>query len=124
MSLVPADIKKLAGELEAETKEYNNYLVNFCFAYGGRTELVSAFNKLKAKEGPITEQDITDSLWLSSEPDFIIRTGGKSRTSNFLPWQSVYSEWIFIDKMWPAVTKQDLIDCMEKFRIIQRNFGK
>ncbi len=125
LSLVPKDIKESAEKVEQKTKDYNNYIINFCFAYGGRQELISAFNKL-ANEGKtnITESDITNSLWLSSEPEFIIRTGGKTRSSNFLPWQSVYSEWFFLDKTWPEIEKGDLIDCMNKFQAIQRNFGK
>jgi len=125
LSLVPEDVRKLAEQIESETKSHSNYKINFCFAYGGRIELVHAINKL-LDEGKkrVTEQDVTDALWLSSEPDLIIRTGGKIRTSNFLPWQSVYSEWIFLDKMWPEITKQDLIDCIAKFNQVQRNFGK
>lgn len=125
LSLVPKDIQELAKKIEQKTKNYNKYTINFCFSYGGRQELVSAFNKL-IKEGKkqVTEQDITNALWLSDEPQFIIRTGGKTRSSNFLPWQSVYSEWFFLDKMWPEIEKSDLIDCIEKFNKTQRNFGK
>lgn len=126
LSLVPQEIKKLAEELEESTKNYNNRKVNFCFAYGGRLELVNAFNKLKKEnlKRDITEQDITNTLWLSSEPDFIIRTGKNTRTSNFLPWQAVYSEWFFLDKMWPEMEKEDLIECIENFKNTKRNFGK
>jgi undecaprenyl diphosphate synthase/tritrans,polycis-undecaprenyl-diphosphate synthase [geranylgeranyl-diphosphate specific] len=125
LSLVPKDIKELALELEKETKSNQEYTVNFCFAYGGRLELTQTFNKLlKSGKKEITEQDITNNLWLSSEPELIIRTGGKSRTSNFLPWQTVYSEWMFLDKMWPEIEKQDILDCLGKFAQIQRNFGK
>ena len=124
LSLVPEDIKKLAEEIEEETKNYDNYRINFCFCYGGRLELVNAFNKLKDKPEKITEKDITNALWIKGEPEFIIRTGGKTRTSNFLPWQSIYSEWFFLDKMWPEIEKSDLIECIEKFQSTQRNFGK
>jgi len=124
LSLVHEDIRELAQELEKDTKDYNNHRINFCFAYGGRLELINAFNRLKGKKGKITEQDITNALWLSSEPDLIIRTGGKIRTSNFLPWQSVYSEWMFFDKMWPEFTKEDFNKAISNFSLIRRNFGK
>ncbi|MBI2629478.1 di-trans,poly-cis-decaprenylcistransferase [Candidatus Pacearchaeota archaeon] len=124
LSLVPKDIKNLAEKIQNDTKENNNYIVNFCFAYGGRLELLQALNKLKNKKGKITEEDVSNSLWLKSEPELIIRTGNKIRTSNFLPWQSVYSEWVFLEKMWPEFTKQDLIQCIENFNSRQRNFGK
>ncbi|MEM4230847.1 MAG: polyprenyl diphosphate synthase [Candidatus Pacearchaeota archaeon] len=122
--LVPEDIKKLALEIEKETENYNDYIINFCFAYGGRLELLHAFNKLKDKKREITEEDITKALWLSSEPDLVIRTGGMIRTSNFLPWQTIYSEWIFLDKLWPEFTKEDLISCLKDFENRKRNFGK
>jgi tritrans,polycis-undecaprenyl-diphosphate synthase [geranylgeranyl-diphosphate specific] len=125
LSLVPEDIRQLAKQIEDETKDYDNFKINFCFAYGGRNELVYAINKL-IKEGKkeVTEQDITNALWLTSEPQLIIRTGGKIRTSNFLPWQSIYSEWFFLEKMWPEITKQDLTNAIETFQKTARNFGK
>lgn len=123
LSLVPEDIAKLAREVEKDTEKYNNLQVNFLFAYGGRLELVNTFNKLKNKEH-ITEEDITQALWLKTSPDLVIRTGNVIRTSNFLPWQSVYSEWIFLNKMWPEFTKQDLINSIEEFNSRKRNFGK
>lgn len=123
LSLVPQDIQELTNEIEKDTKNYDNFKINFCFAYGGRLELVNAFNKLRNKE-KITEEDITNALWLSSEPDLIIRTGNVIRTSNFLPWQAIYSEWIFLDKMWPEFTREDLIACIEEFENRKRNLGK
>jgi len=125
LSLVPKDIQELAKEIQEDTKDYDNYKLNFCFAYGGRLELTNAINTLLEQgKKSISEEEITEALWLSSEPDLIIRTGGKVRTSNFLPWQSVYSEWVFLEKMWPEFTKQDLEKAIKHFEDIQRNFGK
>jgi undecaprenyl diphosphate synthase len=124
LSLVPEDICKLAKEIENNTKDYNNYILNLCFAYGGRRELLDAFNKLNCKKGKITEEDVAGALWLKDEPELIIRTGGVTRTSNFLPWQSIYSEWIFTKKLWPEFSKEDLQDCMKEFETRKRNFGK
>jgi tritrans,polycis-undecaprenyl-diphosphate synthase [geranylgeranyl-diphosphate specific] len=126
LSLVPKDIKELAEEIQEDTKNYDDYKINFCFAYGGRSELVSAFNKLRKDKpkGEVTEQDITHALWLQSEPEMIIRTGRIERTSNFLPWQSIYSEWIFLDKLWPDLEKQDLEKAIEEFKSRKRNYGK
>ena len=61
---------------------------------------------------------------MPGEPDMIIRTGGEKRTSNFLPFQAAYSEWIFIDKMWPEFEKQDLLAAIEEFEHRDRRFGK
>jgi len=124
LNLVSKEIKELAKEIEKTTKKHNNYKINFCFAYGGRQELLEAFNKLKEKKGKITEKDIEKVLWLSSEPDLIIRTGNRIRTSNFLPWQSVYSEWLFLKKFWPEFTKADLKKAIREFSKRKRNFGR
>ena len=124
LNLIPKEIREMAEEIEEETENHDNYIINFCFAYGGRQELLNVVNKLKSKKGEITEKDIEENLWLNSQPDIIIRTGGKTRTSNFLPWQSIYSEWFFLDKMWPEFNKEDLTKCIEKFNKTSRNFGK
>jgi len=63
-------------------------------------------------------------LWLSDDIDLIIRTGGDRRTSNFLPWQSTYGEWIFLEKTWPEFEKEDLINCIKEFKERERRFGK
>ena len=122
--MLPLEIQELLKEIENKTKDYNNYIINFCIAYGGRLELLEAINKLKNKKGEIKEEDVGKALWLSSEPDLIIRTGDRRRTSNFLPWQSIYSEWFFLEKMWPEFTKEDLKEAIEHFSKSQRNFGK
>jgi len=124
LSLVPKDVQKIAKQMEKETKNYNKFRANFCFAYGGRLELLQAINKLKNKKGKITEKDVEKALWLSSEPDLIIRTGNRIRTSNFLPWQAAYSEWVFLKKMWPEFTKADLKKALAEFKKRKRNFGK
>jgi tritrans,polycis-undecaprenyl-diphosphate synthase [geranylgeranyl-diphosphate specific] len=123
LSLLPKDIKDTCNEVEEKTKNYNNYKLNFCIAYGGRLELIHAFKKLRGKK-EITEKDIQENLWLSSEPDLIIRTGGRKRLSNFLPWQSTYSELLFLNKLWPEFSKEDLEKAIEDFKSRKRNFGK
>ncbi len=119
------EIQELIKELEEKTKYYEEYIINFAFGYGGRQEIIDAVKKIIAeKRTEITEEDFRKYLWLNSEPDFIIRTGGEKRTSNFLPWQSVYSEWIFLDKMWPEFTKEDFENCIKEFHNRQRRFGR
>jgi tritrans,polycis-undecaprenyl-diphosphate synthase [geranylgeranyl-diphosphate specific] len=126
LELLPQDLKEQCIRLEKDTENYKNFIVNFAIAYGGRQELVNAVKRIIEKK--IKAEDIDDSvieknLLLNDEPDIIIRTGGEKRTSNFLPWQSSYSEWFFLDKMWPEFEKQDLINCIEEFRLRKRNFG-
>ena len=72
----------------------------------------------------VTEENFKKNLWINSEPDLIIRTGGEKRTSNFLVWQSVYSEWIFLDKVWPEFEKRDLEKALQEFQKRERRFGK
>ena len=67
---------------------------------------------------------ITENLYMSDEPDLIIRTGGEKRVSNFLIWQGVYSEYFFTDKLWPEFEKGDLIKAIENFKKRVRRFGE
>lgn len=113
-----------------KTKKNKALVVNFAMAYGGRQEIVYAVKAIikkiqnkKINPNKINENTITRHLYLKSEPDVVIRPGGEIRTSNFLTWQSVYSELIFLDKLWPEFTKEDLIKCMEEFKRRERRFG-
>jgi len=127
LSLLPQNLQQQCNKLEQQTKENNKFIVNFAIAYGGRQELIEAVKKIisnKLQPDQINEQIIEQNLYMSNQPELIIRTGGEKRTSNFLPWQSAYSEWFFLDKMWPEFEEQDLIDCIEQFKTRKRNFGK
>ena len=125
--------KRMKGAmLEAMEKTRKNkaLVVNFALAYGGRQEITDAVNKIikdiksnKINSKNINENTITNYLYLKSEPDLVIRPGGEIRTSNFLTWQSAYSEWVFADKLWPEFTKEDLIKCIEEFNKRSRRFG-
>ncbi len=117
-------LKDLMNEIEEKTKNNNQFFINFAIAYGGREEIIESIKKLMSEEKEINEENFRDCLWLKDEPDLIIRTGGVKRTSNFLPWQSIYSEWIFLDKLWPEFEKKDLIEAVEEFNKRQRRFGK
>jgi tritrans,polycis-undecaprenyl-diphosphate synthase [geranylgeranyl-diphosphate specific] len=117
-------LQQLIKKLEEKTKNYNNFIVNFAIAYSGKQEILSAIKKLVKEKKKINEKNFEDCLWLKESPDFIIRTSGERRTSNFLPWQSAYSEWIFLDKMWPEMTKQDLAKAIREFNKRERRFGK
>ncbi len=123
-NLLSKDIQELMKRIEDKTKNNNNYTINFALAYGGRQEILSAIKRLIKEKKEVNEKNFQESLWLSDEPDLIIRTGGEKRTSNFLPWQSAYSEWVFFDKMWPEFTKQDLKKAIKEFGNRKRRFGK
>lgn len=120
---VVAEIKKIVEK----TKNNNKFILNFAMAYGGREELIDAIKKI-VNEHPtpedITEEYFAKHLYTSSEPDMIIRTGGEKRLSNFLAWQSVYSELFFIDKTWPEFEKEDFIKIIDEYNRRERRFGK
>jgi tritrans,polycis-undecaprenyl-diphosphate synthase [geranylgeranyl-diphosphate specific] len=121
--MLDKDLQELMKRIEEKTKDYNNYFLNFAIAYGGKQEILYAVKKLIECKKEVNEENFRKCLWLYDSPDLIIRTGGEKRTSNFFPWQSVYSEWIFLDKMWPEMTKKDLQEAIEEFNKRQRRFG-
>lgn len=127
LTLLPEDLQEQCERLEKQTEKNSDYTINFCIAYGGKQEIVNAIKRIlnnKTKPEEINEELIEQNLYIQNKPEIIIRTGGEKRTSNFLPWQSAYSEWFFLDKFWPEFDKQDLIQCIEEFKNRKRNFGK
>lgn len=131
LDMFPKDISKAMLDIMEKTKNHKNFTVNFAMAYGGRQEITDAVKKIakgvekgKIKVNSINENLITKNLYLQSEPDILIRPGGEFRLSNFLIWQSAYSELFFIDKLWPEFTKDDLIRCIEEFNKRERRFGR
>ena len=111
--------------LESETAERPKKL---CIAinYGGRAEIVDAVNKLIAEgKTAFTEDDITSNIYsgVCPAPDMIVRTGGEMRLSNFLMWQSVYSELFFTDTLWPDLKNSEVDEMIEQFGNRKRRFG-
>ena len=127
----PKDLYEKMKKVMDMTNDYNDYTINFAMAYGGREEIVDATKKIaeKIKSGELSVSDsnkgiFSDSLYMKDYPDLIIRTGGDRRTSNFLPWQSTYSEWFFLEKMWPEFEKEDLVNVIAEFNDRERRFGR
>lgn len=129
--LFPKKVQDSIKEIMEATKDYDRYRVNLAMAYGGREEIADAMKKIaeEIKEGRVNPEEVTEKLidehvYMDHQPDLIIRTGGEKRTSNFLLWQGNYSEWFFLDKMWPEFEKQDLVDVIEDFKKRSRRFGR
>ncbi|PIN81489.1 di-trans,poly-cis-decaprenylcistransferase [Candidatus Woesearchaeota archaeon CG10_big_fil_rev_8_21_14_0_10_32_9] len=131
INLFPEKIQKLMNRIMEKTKNNSDYIVNFAMAYGGREEILDAVKKIipEIKEGTINSDNLSEEmfskfLYLADEPDLIIRTGGEKRTSNFLLWQSFYSEWIFLDKFWPEFEREDFLKCIIDYTKRERRIGK
>lgn len=131
LSLFPQKLQDVMKMLMEKTKDNTNYIVNFAMAYGGQDEIVDAAKKIaeQVKEGKlnidqINKEIFANALYIKSEPDIVIRTGGEKRTSNFLPFQTAYSEWIYLEKMWPEFEKEDFEKCIEEYQQRQRRFGQ
>jgi undecaprenyl diphosphate synthase len=115
-------------QAEEATKNNSKGTLNIALNYGGRLEIVEAMKKALAggiKPQELSEKDISDNIWTAgqSDPDLIIRTSGEQRLSNFLTWQSVYSELLFVKCHWPAFSEKDLDEAIEEFNRRTRRFG-
>lgn len=132
-SRIPEQLQKTIKNLEEKTANGTTLNLNILFSYGGRQEIVAAVKEIaqdladkKYTIADISPETIREHLWCahSPDPDLVIRTGNDQRTSNFLLWQSAYSEFIFLKKFWPEITYDDLADAIIKFTQRQRRFGK
>lgn len=124
-SVLGDDLQKRMTSLEEETKDFPNTL-NIAFNYGGRAEIVHACNELIGQGvKSVSEKDISEHLYTSAspDPDLIVRTAGECRISNFLLWQSAYSEFYFTDVLWPDFDEKELHRAIESFYKRKRNFG-
>jgi tritrans,polycis-undecaprenyl-diphosphate synthase [geranylgeranyl-diphosphate specific] len=133
LDLLPKDLQQLFRKAEKKTVHYSEGFLNFAIAYGGRQELVEASRKIavkiaKGKLNPmdVDERTVRENLQTNGfpDPDLIIRTGGEKRLSNFLLFQSAYSELAFTDTYWPALTKKELLSILKDYGSRERRFGK
>lgn len=131
LEMFPHDIERRMRYLMKMTENYKEHVINFAMAYGGRAEVIDATKRVaeqirsgKLNIDNINEESFGKNLYMKDEPDLIIRTGGEHRTSNFLIWQSHYSEWFFLEKMWPEFEKEDLISVIKEYKKRERRFGK
>ena len=125
-------LKKSIEEAVERTKNGTGLTLNIAFNYGGRNEITNAVKKiaLKVKNNELNIEDINEDLVAQNmytedqpDPDLLIRPGGELRTSNFLPWQLVYSEFYFTDKYWPDFKNEDLLEAIQTFNKRNRKFG-
>lgn len=114
------------------TKNNTGVTFNIALNYGGRAEIVKAVKEIsnKVANGELKCEDITEDLISNylytsgmPDPDLLIRTSGEIRLSNFLPWQLVYSEFLFVEKNWPDFSETDLEDAITEYQKRTRKFG-
>jgi len=125
-------LQKLCRDAESRSAGYREVQVNFCLNYGGRDEIVKATQAFArdVAEGKRQPEELTEEL-LSSylysadvpDPELIIRPSGEMRTSNFLLWQSAYSEYVFLNVLWPDFQPADLDEAIREYNRRNRRFG-
>jgi undecaprenyl diphosphate synthase len=129
---LPIDIVRLIGDAEGRTSENHLLTVTIAISYGGRQEIVAAARWLAAEAAAgridpqaIDEPCFADCLMTAGmpDPDLLVRTSGEQRISNFLLWQSAYSELVFTDKLWPDFSKEDLAEAIVEYQRRDRRYG-
>lgn len=129
----PGDRSRLSSKLaqslaaaEQATAAQDRLVLNVCFNYGGRWDIAQAASRLAARGESITEESLSRAMALAHvpDPDLVIRTGGEQRISNFLLWQSAYSELVFTDCLWPDFDAAELDKALSEFARRERRFGQ
>ncbi len=131
LSKLSPELQKLCYDAQNRSRDYD-VQVNFCLNYGGRNEIVQASRAFAADvaAGKYQPEDLTEEL-LSSylyskgvpDPELIIRPSGEMRTSNFLLWQSAYSEYVFMNVLWPDFSPSHLDEAIAEYHRRHRRFG-
>ena len=133
--LLPEDVRREIELTEEATADYSDHYLNLAVVYGGRQEIIDAVKKLiiDYNSGKLSISDLNEELLLKylyvgdepyPEPDLIIRTGGEHRISNFLLYETAYSELYILNKYWPEITKEDLKQALDDYARRERRFGR
>lgn len=132
ISALSIGMQKSIQKCMERTKDNTGITFNIALNYGGRDELIKAIKQIatdvkdkKIDITDITEELVSNNLYTKGQPDpdLLIRTSGELRLSNFLPWQLVYSEFLFIDKNWPDFVEEDLDKAIIEYQKRTRKFG-
>ena len=124
IDVIDSSLSNRIRNLEAKTSNNTGLNLIIAFNYGGRDEIVRACRNIaeEVKDGKLNLEDIDENVFSNhlytkgkKEPDLVVRTSGEMRTSNFLPWQITYSEFLPLDKYWPDFTRDDVDFCIEEF---------
>ena len=132
LSRLSPDLRKLCLDAQSRSSEYHEVQVNFCLNYGGRDEILRAARSfaMDVAAGKADPEKLDEALfenYLDSagvpDPELIIRPSGELRTSNFLLWQSAYSEYVFMNVLWPDFGPEDLDEAIAEYHRRNRRFG-
>ena len=124
IDVIDSSLSNRIRNLEEKTSNNTGLNLIIAFNYGGRDEIVRACRNIaeEVKEGKLNLEDIDENVFSNhlytkgkKDPDLVVRTSGEMRTSNFLPWQITYSEFLPLDKYWPDFTRDDVDFCIEEF---------
>ena len=130
---LPQNVQDALAETKDATREGREMSLNLALSYGGRQEIVRAVRGLAelVLRGDLSPEDITEQTIASRlytahlpDPDLLIRTSGEQRISNFLPWQTAYTEFYFTPVYWPEFRERELYEALAAFAERQRRFGK
>lgn len=125
MQGLPPSLVAKTQDIQQKTAEFSGICINLCINYGGQTEIAHAVKKLNEQGKEVTVDNIKQNLYqpFIPEPDLIIRTGGQKRLSNFLLFQSAYSELYFTDTLWPDFSLLEYDNIIKDYNRRTRNFG-
>lgn len=130
LHLFPQDMQDMMEQITEKTKDVKGLKVNFALGYGSKQEIVDATKLVasKVKSGELTLEEINESIlhehmYINNDIDLIIRTGNRVRNSNFLLYQSAYAEYVFMEKLFPEIEKEDFLNALNDFKERKRNFG-
>lgn len=132
LSRLSPELRQLCRDAERRSSAYHEVQVNFCLNYGGRDEIVKAARQFAAEvsQGKRTPEELTEELFSGylysagvPDPELIIRPSGETRISNFLLWQSAYSEFVFVNVLWPDFSPKDLDAAIAEYHRRGRRFG-
>jgi undecaprenyl diphosphate synthase len=127
-----ADILRMIDKAESKTAANKRLTLVIALSYGAREEITEAVRAISARvrDGKLEPQDISEAMVENAlfthdipDPDLIIRTSGEQRLSNFLLWQCAYSEFLFIDTLWPDFTRADFASAVEHYGMRDRRYG-
>ena len=122
----PADVAQILSDAESDSKDGRNGTFNVALNYGGRAEIVRAVNEAVKRGEEVSEESICKLLYTydQPDPDMLIRTGGEKRLSNFLLYQTAYTELFFTDTLWPDFSDEEFDSVVDEFRHRNRRYGK